>query len=121
MSKIVVEAKTLDISLNELRAKQVVNIYDGKSLGHICDAIFDECYGKLLGFVVPGIKKFSSFFRATSDVFIPYQNICKIGIDVILVELIPSSSVAEMQNSNSSPPIYSSQTQTINATNYKTE
>ena len=107
----------MDISLNELRMKQVVNIYDGKSLGHICDAVFDECYGKLLGFVVPGIKKLSSFFKPANDVFIPYQNICKIGIDVILVELIPSCSVTQTQPPPPPPP----HAQTINATNYKTE
>lgn len=104
----------MDISLNDLRVKQVINIYDGKSLGHICDAIFDENYGKLLGFVVPGIKKFSNFFKSSNDVFIPYHNICKIGIDVILVELIP----ANVQQS-SQAPTQAIQTQTITATNYK--
>jgi len=52
----------VNISLNELKLKQVVNVYDGKALGHICDVIFDDCYGKLLGFVVPGIKKFWDIF-----------------------------------------------------------
>ncbi len=105
----------MDISLNDLRVKQVVNIYDGKSLGHICDAIFDENYGKLLGFVVPGIKKFSNFFKSSNDVFIPYQNICKIGIDVILVELIPTN-IAQASSQPTPPTI---QSQTITATNYK--
>jgi len=103
----------MDVSLNELRMKLVVNIFDGKSLGHICDAVFDECYGKLLGFVVPGIKKLSGFFKPANDVFIPYQNICKIGIDVILVELIPQNTVVQANV----PP----QAKTINATNFKTE
>lgn len=107
----------MDISLNELRMKLVVNIFDGKSLGHICDAIFDECYGKLLGFVVPGVKKISGFFKPANDVFIPYQNICKIGIDVILVELIPQNGSIQQ---TSTPPS-NQKTQAINATNFKTE
>ena len=111
-------AKLLDISLNELRMKQVVNIYDGKSLGHICDAIFDDTYGKLLGFVVPGVKKFSSFFKSSPEVFIPYQNICKIGIDIILVELIPTNCMPKGDNNGA---YVSAKSQTISATNYKTE
>lgn len=79
----------MEISYAELRQKTVVNIVDGKNLGHIIDAIFDDCYGKLLGFVVPSIKR--SFFKSQNDIFIPYQNICKIGTDVILVELLPQT------------------------------
>lgn len=79
----------MEISFVELRQKVVVNIVDGKNLGHIIDAIFDDTYGKLLGFVVPGLKR--SFFKPQNDIFIPYQNICKIGKDVILVELLPNS------------------------------
>lgn len=86
----------MEISYAELRQKTVVNIVDGKNLGHIIDAIFDDHYGKLLGFVVPSIKR--SFFKSQNDIFIPYQNICKIGTDVILVELLPQTAP------NPSPP-----------------
>ena len=79
----------MEISFVELRQKVVVNVADGKNLGHIIDAIFDDCYGKLLGFVVPGIKR--GFFKSQNDIFISYQNICKIGVDVILVELLPNA------------------------------
>ncbi len=79
----------MEISFVELRQKVVVNIVDGKNLGHIIDAIFDDSYGKLMGFVVPGLKR--GFFKSQNDIFIPYQNICKIGMDVILVELLPNS------------------------------
>ena len=81
--------RVVEISYAELRQKTVVDIADGKNLGHIIDAIFDDTYGKLLGFVVPSIKR--SFFKSQNDIFIPYQNICKIGTDVILVELLPQN------------------------------
>lgn len=100
----------MNISLNELKLKQVVNVYDGKALGHICDVIFDDCYGKLLGFVVPGIKKFWDIFWPSNDIFIPFQNICKIGIDTILVELVPNT--AQQPSNNFSA---------IKATNYETQ
>jgi len=39
-----------------------------------------------LGFVVPG-ESALRLFRRREDMFIPFEKICKIGIDVILVEL----------------------------------
>ena len=41
----------------------------------------------MLGIVVPCIKRGWPFFRPYEDIFIPFNNICKIGSDVILVEL----------------------------------
>ena len=107
----------MELSLNELRLKQVINIFDGKCLGHICDAIFDECYGKLLGFVVPGNRRFCGFFKPCNDLFVPFQNICKIGIDVILVELLPNTQRCDC---NQAKPISSfNQNNFIKATNYE--
>ncbi len=109
----------MEISYAELRQKTVVNTVDGKNLGHIIDAIFDDCYGKLLGFVVPSIRR--SFFRSQNDIFIPYQNICKIGTDVILVELLPQN-VPNNNNQKNERYSYSQDYQTnIQATNWSKE
>ena len=78
----------MESSFQELKAKQVVNTVDGKCLGHITDIIFDIVTAKALGFVVPqrgGL--FFEIFRSNRDIFIPFDCVCKIGIDVILVEL----------------------------------
>ena len=77
----------IESSFFELRSKDVVNIVDGKSLGRICDIVIEICSGQVLGFIVPNGLNFASFFRGAEEIFIPYQNICKIGKDVILVEL----------------------------------
>ena len=77
----------IESSFFELRSKDVVNIVDGKSLGRICDIVIEVCSGQVLGFIVPNGLNFTSFFRGAEEIFIPYQNICKIGKDVILVEL----------------------------------
>ena len=77
----------MHISFCELRAKEVVNVYNGKRLGNIIDLIIDTACAKVLGIVVPNCNAKFSIFKASSDVFIPYYNIIKIGKDVILVDL----------------------------------
>ena len=77
-----------ELAFCELRCKEVINVIDGKCLGRVCDIIFSRCSSKVLGFVVPGEAGFR-IFRKREDMFIPFERICKIGIDVILVELKP--------------------------------
>ena len=77
-----------DLSFCELRCKQVVNVIDGKVLGRISDVMFSRTTAKVIGFCVPGGGGFP-FFSRRGEIFIPYERICKIGLDVILVELKP--------------------------------
>lgn len=56
--------------------------------GHITDVVFDVVNAKTLGFVVPqSCGGFWGMFKGNKDVFIPFDCVCKIGVDVILVEL----------------------------------
>jgi len=72
----------------ELRCKEVVNVVDGRRLGHIIDMVFELHSGRILGLVVPATKGFwSSMFKGGHELFIPYERICKVGSDTILVEL----------------------------------
>ena len=77
----------METSFTELRSKIVVNLVDGRKLGHIIDLIFEQHSAKVLGIVVPGCRGIWNFFRSREDIFIPYHSICKIGADTILVEL----------------------------------
>lgn len=81
----------METSFNELRSKLVINIVDGKKLGHIIDIVFEQNSAKVLGIIVPGHRSFFSIFKAKEDIFIPYHCICKIGSDTILVQLSPSN------------------------------
>ena len=72
-------------SFQDLKCKLVINVLDGKILGNIIDIIFFPQTGKILGFVVPGEKK--GFFKPQETIFIPYNCVCKVGLDVVLVEL----------------------------------
>lgn len=77
----------MEINFSFIRTKEVVNIFDGKRLGHIIDICFEKETGKVLGFVVPSIKK---LFKKNEDIFIPLELVKKIGEDVILVKLAPN-------------------------------
>lgn len=77
----------MEVSFSELRSKIVINLVDGKKLGHITDIIFEQSTAKILGLIVPCTKGFFNFFRPPQDIFIPYHSICRIGQDTILVEL----------------------------------
>ena len=74
----------MEISYNELRCKEVVNLQNGAKMGKIVDLIFDSNGKNVLGVVVPGIRK---LFKNAEDIFVPWCNISKIGDDVILVSL----------------------------------
>lgn len=81
----------MELSFCDLRAKEVVNICDGRRLGNIIDVIIDCRCARITGIVVPYERGFFSFLKSNQDIFIPWNRICKIGKDVILVELTPSS------------------------------
>lgn len=74
----------MEISYNELRCKEVVNVLNGARMGHVIDMIIDRNGKDVLGVVVPGTRK---LFRANEDIFVPWNNIDKIGNDVILIAL----------------------------------
>ncbi len=83
-----------ECSFLELRCKEVVNVVDGKRLGHITDVVFDLQTAKITGLVVPGNKSFWNVFKNGTELFIPFTQICKIGEDTILVELYNTSPTA---------------------------
>ena len=74
----------MEISYNELRQKEVVNVLCGKRMGRLTDLIFSTNTKKILGIVVPSEHK---LFRQREDFFIPWESISKIGDDVILVSV----------------------------------
>lgn len=74
-----------DVTFNEIKCKEVVNTINGKKLGRAIDLVIDLKCALVLGLVLPGDKK---LFKATDDLFIPWNRIVKIGDDVILVKIV---------------------------------
>ena len=73
-------------SMSDLTDKQVINVCDGKILGYVTDFKIDSCSGRLTAIILPGDSGFFGFKKCT-DIIIPWEKICKIGIDVILVDI----------------------------------
>ncbi len=71
----------------DFKHKEVINITDGKRLGHVQDVCADLESGKITSIIVPGSNKLMSFFNPNNDIVIPWQKIKCIGDDLILVEI----------------------------------
>lgn len=88
----------METTFTELRNKEVINVLTGRLLGNVCDLVIDLRRNIILGLVVPGSKSFFNFFKCSQEVFIPYSSICKIGEDVILVEVLENSTKKKRKN-----------------------
>ena len=91
------------MTLSDLRLKDVINTRDGRSLGKVIDVEFCLCDGcspgsgclpgpgRITAIIVPGSRRGFScgqFLRGEKEVIvIPWDMICKIGDDVILVDV----------------------------------
>jgi len=84
------------VKISDLRAREVVNILDGKKLGNIIDIDLDMERGKVLAFVLPGRLRGWSIFSRREEVIVPWEKIVRIGKDVILVE-VPTFSEIDSQ------------------------
>lgn len=73
--------------ISEFQTKDVVNVANGKKLGNIGDIDIDLDTGKIRSLIILGSGKMLGLFGREESVVIPWQNIVKIGADVILVRL----------------------------------
>lgn len=74
----------------DLQKKEVINISDGKRLGFLYDIEIDLKNGVVGSVIVPGRTRFFSFFNLfgrQEEYVISFEQIKKVGEDIILVEL----------------------------------
>ncbi len=74
------------VKISELKQKDVININDGRRLGVVYDVEIDMEKGKIDALVVPGTGKILGLFSKESDIVVSWENIKKIGVDVILID-----------------------------------
>lgn len=72
--------------LSDLQTKMVINTNDGKHLGVIGDAEVTST-GQIKYFTVMPKKFFRRLFKNETEVNVTFEQIVKIGEDVILVDL----------------------------------
>ena len=71
--------------LSDLQDKDIVNVEDGKNLGKIIDVVIDE-QGNMKALIVQRTKMLNMFSNA-SEIEVKWNQIKKIGTDVILVNI----------------------------------
>lgn len=76
------------VSTQDLKNKEVINIYNGKSMGFVEDITLNLEKGTVEGIVIPqsGGGLFS-FFHRGGEIVVPWRCIRRIGDEVVLVEL----------------------------------
>jgi YlmC/YmxH family sporulation protein len=71
----------------DLKEKEVINVCDGRRLGYVEDVEFDLCTGKITHIIIPGACRFFGIFGREEEFVIEVSHICKVGCDLILVEV----------------------------------
>ena len=82
----------MESSFLDLRCKQVINVIDGRNLGHITDIVFSLKTSCILGIIVPNGQNIWNILKPSEPLFIGWECVTKIGSDTILVEITGKSS-----------------------------
>jgi len=88
--------------VSELRMKDIINVVDGKRLGFIKDIELNLHEGKVKSIILPGNGRFLGLFGKRDDLMVPWEQIKKIGVDVILVELHGFTDISHIPHSGES-------------------
>ena len=73
--------------LSDLQNKDVVNIIDGKLVGNIIDIMINSSNGIMESLIIEKSKFIVSLFSNKNEIEIKWNQIEKIGEDVILVRI----------------------------------
>ena len=74
------------VKISELKQREVINLSDGRRLGIVYDVEIDMEKGTIDAIVIPGTGRVLGLFSKESDIVISWENIKKIGADVILID-----------------------------------
>ena len=79
----------MSVRLTQLQCKEVICVSDGMRLGFISDVVVEVPQGEICAIVVPGPCRFLGLFGRSDDYVIPWCKICRIGPDIVLVDVKP--------------------------------
>ncbi|ADU30838.1 YlmC/YmxH family sporulation protein [Evansella cellulosilytica] len=77
------------LKISDIQAKDIVNLADGRLLGHITDLDINLESGKVDALIIGGGKMMGLFNRGDQEIIVPWKNVVKIGSDVVLVRHHP--------------------------------
>lgn len=74
------------MKISDLQRKDIININDGTIVGRIVDVIINENNGIINDIIIEKNKHMKSLFTAEKEIKVKYEQIKKIGEDVILID-----------------------------------
>jgi len=76
------------LKISDLRLREVVNVLDGRRLGFVHDLDIDLEEGRVRGFtVIEQQGRLFGILGGNSEIYIAWEQVIRIGTDVILVEI----------------------------------
>ncbi len=73
--------------ISDLGRRDIINLVDGMKLGPVSDVYIDLETGKVTSLVLSGGRKYLGLAARRRDLVIPWDQIKKIGVDTVLVEI----------------------------------
>ena len=77
----------MGMCFTDLQCKEVICVSDGRRLGFISDVEVSVPEGQVIAIVVPGPCRVLGLFGRKDDFRIPWHCICRIGPDIVLVDI----------------------------------
>ena len=81
----------MTVRFSEFQCKEVICVSDGRRLGFVRDLQIEVPEGHILAIVVPGPCRHFGLWGRRDDYVIPWHCICRIGPDIILVDVKPDA------------------------------
>ncbi|HHW10976.1 MAG TPA: YlmC/YmxH family sporulation protein [Firmicutes bacterium] len=72
---------------SDLRLLEVINIADGRRLGHIYDVDMDAVTGEIISLILPGSSGGFLKWSRKPEIMVNWNQIVRIGEEVILVHI----------------------------------
>ena len=79
----------MSTKFTELHCKEVICVSDGRRLGYVSDACVEIPTGNITAIIVPGPCRCCVLLGPGDDYIIPWNRICRIGPDIVLVDVRP--------------------------------
>ncbi len=76
----------MELRLQDLRYREVINTRTGERLGYVNDVLLDAATGRVTALVVPGKAKMLGILGREDDYLLPWTGISRLGEDYVLVD-----------------------------------
>lgn len=76
----------MELRLQDLRYREVINTRTGERLGYVNDVLLDSATGRVIALLVPGKARWMGIFGREDDYLLPWTGISRLGEDIILVD-----------------------------------